>query len=152
MTMQILAIERELPAPPVLNIEDLLRVEAACVWDLQKRGIIRDIWFTAAGNHAVIMLECAGGTEARQYLAMLPLVHAGVIDFTIHELREYDGFERLFAHRLIAEGDATKRKGAKGRRCSKASRGANGRKVDAAGSPASGGHVRTRATSATIRS
>ena len=95
--MRILAIERELPAPPAPNIKELLRVEAACVWHLQKRGIIREVWFTTAGNNAVIMLECADATEARQHLAMLPLVHAGVIDFTVYELRAYDGFERLFS-------------------------------------------------------
>jgi muconolactone delta-isomerase len=93
--MQILAIERELPGKPAVNLKELLRVEAACVWHLKKRGIIREIWFTAAGNNAVIMLECASATEARQHLAMLPLVHAGVIDFNILELRAYDGFERL---------------------------------------------------------
>ncbi|HUG12476.1 MAG TPA: hypothetical protein VMM36_15770 [Opitutaceae bacterium] len=106
--MRVLAIERELPTVPTTTMEQILRVEAACVWDLQKRGIIRDIWFTAAGNHAVIMLECGSVTEARQHLAMLPLVHAGVIRFTVHELRSYDGFERLFAHRLCPDSSMSK--------------------------------------------
>ena len=108
--MRILAIERELPTASAGTLEQILGVEAACVWDLQKRGIVRDIWFTAAGNHAVILLECASATEARQHLATLPLVHAGVIDFTVHELRSYDGFERLFAHRLSPDANASKRK------------------------------------------
>ncbi|HEY5551941.1 MAG TPA: muconolactone Delta-isomerase family protein [Opitutaceae bacterium] len=95
--MRILAIERDLPAPPAPNIKELLRAEAACVWDLQKRGIIRDIWFTVEGHNAVIMLECRDATEARQHLATLPLVQAGAIDFSIQELRSYDGYERLFA-------------------------------------------------------
>jgi len=120
--MRILAIEREIPTKPSITKEQIYRVEAACVWDLQKRGIIRDIWFTAVGNHAVIMLECASATEARQHLAMLPLVHAGVIEFTVHELRQYDGFERLFAHRLNNDRDAPARKRAKGRRRSKPAR------------------------------
>lgn len=108
--MRILAIERELPTAPAIAMEQILRVEAACVWDLKKRGIVRDIWFTASGNHAVIMLECASATEARQHLAMLPLVHAGVIDFTVYELRSYDGFERLFAHRMSPIADSVRRK------------------------------------------
>ena len=94
--MRILAIEHELPAPPQAHLPDLLRAEAATVWDLQKRGIVRDIWFTT-DHCAVLMLECLNATEARQHLATLPLVHYGQIDFTVHELHSYDGFERLFA-------------------------------------------------------
>ena len=41
--MRILAIERELPRPVHRNLHDLLRAEATVIWDLQKRGIIRDI-------------------------------------------------------------------------------------------------------------
>ena len=95
--MRILAIERELPAPRRADLPHLLHDEAAGVWDLLKRGIIRNIWFTAADRLAIIMLECAGAAEAREHLSTLPLVQTGVIDFTLHELRSYDGFERLFA-------------------------------------------------------
>lgn len=95
--MRILAIERELPTPRRPDLPHLLHDEAARVWDLQKRGIIRNIWFTAADRLAVVMLECASAAEAREQLATLPLVQTGVIDFTLHELRSYDGFERLFA-------------------------------------------------------
>jgi muconolactone delta-isomerase len=95
--MRILAIERELPTPRRADLPHLLHDEAAGVWDLQKRGIIRDIWFTTAEQLAIIMLECANAAEAREHLATLPLVQTGVIDFTLHELRSYDGFERLFA-------------------------------------------------------
>ena len=36
------------------------------VWDLQKRGVIREIWCTKADHRAVVMLECADIAEARQ--------------------------------------------------------------------------------------
>jgi muconolactone delta-isomerase len=94
--MRILAIERELPTPPYANFHDLLRDEAASVWDLQKRGIVRDVWFTIGQRRAVIMLECANAAEARQHLAALPLVRHGLIEFTLLELQSYDGVERLF--------------------------------------------------------
>lgn len=94
--MRILAIERERAAPPHANLPDLLRDEAAGLWDLTKRDIVRDLWFTA-DRHAIIMLECVNGAEARKFLADLPLVRTGLIDFTVHELRNYDGFERLIA-------------------------------------------------------
>ncbi|MCX6952317.1 MAG: superoxide dismutase [Verrucomicrobia bacterium] len=95
--MRILAIERELPLPMHRNLQDLLREEAAVVWELQKRSIIREIWFTKADRRAVIMLECADVAEARKHLATLPLVRAELIDFALHELCTYDGLERLLA-------------------------------------------------------
>ena len=98
--MRILAIERELPLPIHRNLHDQLRDEAAAVWDLQKRGIIRDIWFTKTDRRAVVMLECAGAAEARAHLTTLPLVRAELIDFMFLELTAYDGLERLFANKL----------------------------------------------------
>ena len=95
--MRILAIERELPRPVHRNLRDLLRAEATVIWDLQKTGIIRDLWLTKADRRAVILLECAGLAEARAHLATLPLVRAELIDFRRHELCTYDGLERLFA-------------------------------------------------------
>lgn len=94
--MRILAIERERPTPGQVSLPDLLRDEAAGIWELSKRDVIRDLWFTGTDAHAVIMLECKNAAEARQHLAALPLVRTGLIDFTLHELRNYDGFERLF--------------------------------------------------------
>ena len=95
--MRILAIERELPLPMHRNLQGLLREEAAVVWDLQKRGVIRDIWFTKADRRAVIMLEATDHADARAHLATLPLVRAELIDFALHELSPYDGLERLIA-------------------------------------------------------
>jgi len=94
--MRILAIERQQPTVQT-HLHNLLRDEASGIWDLFKRDIIRDLWFTANDAHAVIMLECKNAAEARQHLAALPLVQAGLIDFILHELRNYDGFERLFS-------------------------------------------------------
>lgn len=95
--MRILAIERELPVPIYRNLRELPREEATAVWDLQKRGIIREIWCTRANHRAVVMLECADVAEARQHLAALPFVRASMIDFTLMELGTYDGLEELFA-------------------------------------------------------
>jgi muconolactone delta-isomerase len=106
--MRILAIEREIPLPVRPDFREILREEAAGVWELQKRGFIRDIWFTGTERHAVVMLECADIAEARQLLATLPLVRSGLIEFTLHELRSYDGFERLFASGTGAPPEAPK--------------------------------------------
>jgi len=105
--MRILALERDLTPPPYVNLPDLYRAEAAAVWDLQQRGIIREIWFAGTERRAVLMLECADAAEARAHLAALPLARYGRTDFTLLELRPYDGLERLFT----AAGGAPDRSG-----------------------------------------
>jgi len=96
ISMRYLALERELPALPRADLPELLQREAATVWQLQKSGVIREIWFTNPERHAVIMLECPSLAAARDHLASLPLVRAGRSEFTVHELQPYDGYERLF--------------------------------------------------------
>lgn len=95
--MRILALERKVYTADRPDLPSLLRDEAAAVWELMKRGIIRDIWFTAPDRTAVAMLECANLASAREHLDALPLVRSGHIVFDLRELRSYDGFERLFA-------------------------------------------------------
>ncbi|MBP6865848.1 MAG: hypothetical protein KBC32_11360 [Candidatus Didemnitutus sp.] len=95
--MQILALEKELKAIDARKHAEVLRQEAAAVWTLKKRSVIRDIWFTVRGRHAVVMLECDTEDEAVQHLNSLPLVREGFIAFEVSALRSYDGFDRLIA-------------------------------------------------------
>lgn len=95
--MLYLALERVLPAVARPDLPELLRLEAAAVWQLQKAGTLRAIWFTAPERDAVLLLECTSLGSARTELARLPLTRAGVTEFTVHELQAYDGYERLFA-------------------------------------------------------
>jgi muconolactone delta-isomerase len=95
--MRYIALERELPVLPRPDLTDLLRQEAAAVWHLQKSGIVREIWFTAPERHAVLILESPSFVAARDYLSNLPLARAGQVEFVLHELQPYDGYERLFA-------------------------------------------------------
>ncbi|MBP8974464.1 MAG: hypothetical protein KBH93_11360 [Anaerolineae bacterium] len=48
-------------------------------------------------SRAVLILECADADEARDALATLPLVRAGLIAFEIIALRSYPGLARLFS-------------------------------------------------------
>jgi hypothetical protein len=95
--MRYLALEHELPTLPRADLPDLFRHEAAAVWQLQKSGVIRGIWFTAPERHAVLLLECPSLAAAREHLTALPLARAGRVEFELHELQTYDGYERLFA-------------------------------------------------------
>ena len=93
--MQILALERELRPIDAQRHALVLRDEAAQVWALKKQGVIRELWFTQRGRHAVVLLECASTEEAQQHLASLPLVREGLIAFEVLALTPYDGLDRL---------------------------------------------------------
>lgn len=94
--MKILAIEREAPGANAAEFLPLLEAEARQVWGLYRQGVIRELYFRPDEHAAVLILECAETTAARDALAALPLVQAGLIAFEVIPLAPYTGFERLF--------------------------------------------------------
>jgi muconolactone delta-isomerase len=95
--MKILALEHEQPAATTEKFKQHARVEALRAWELHQQGIIRELYFRADRNEAVLVLECADLEAARQALATLPLVENGLIAFELIPLVAYPGFARLFA-------------------------------------------------------
>ena len=95
--MKLLALERELPDSTAEAFQILLKAEARGVWELQQSGALREIFFNAEQNTAVLVLEYSDIVAARNLLATLPLVKAGLITFDVIPLVPYDGFARLFA-------------------------------------------------------
>jgi len=95
--MKILALERQLPGVPDDACDPHLRAEARRAWELHQAGVIRELYFRAESESAVLVLECAGADEARRALETLPLVESGLIAFDLIPLRPYPGFGRLFA-------------------------------------------------------
>lgn len=95
--MKILAIEHD---PPGVSEDqftaELLQAEARRAWELQQAGVIREMYFRADREEAVLMLECADVDEARSVLGTLPLVRAQLIGFEVIPLKAYPGFARLF--------------------------------------------------------
>jgi muconolactone delta-isomerase len=75
----------------------LLRAEALRVWELTQDGVVRRTWFRDDRHAAVLLLEVADVAAARDVLATLPLVAAGLIDFDVVPLRAYPGLARLWA-------------------------------------------------------
>jgi hypothetical protein len=106
--MKILAKSRTLAADETAFTRELLQAEAERVWALQQTGVVREIYFTAAGE-AVLVLEATGAMAARRALATLPLVRAKLIEFEIDELRAYSGFARLFAQHAPAKRQRRRR-------------------------------------------
>jgi len=75
----------------------LLKEEAKIVWELQKKGIIRSIWFTLKSRNAVIMIEEDSEELVKEILNKLPLIRKNLIKYRIIALTSYDGYERLFS-------------------------------------------------------
>ena len=76
--------------------EQLLKQEAKVLWDLQKIGIIRNIWFTKNSREAILILEAKDSKNTKEIIDTFPLVEEGLITYDIVELVAYDGYERLF--------------------------------------------------------
>jgi hypothetical protein len=94
--MKILALEKQIAVVTEDNFQPHLKDEALKVWELQQRGIIREIYFTKDTHEAVLILECTNEDEASLILESLPLVKEKLIAFDIKPLIAYDGFDRLF--------------------------------------------------------
>jgi hypothetical protein len=94
--MKFLALEHETPGATTGQFQPHLKAEARYLWEMVQAGVVRETYFRADQHEAVLMLECANADEAREKLAGLPLVQAGLIEFEIIPLVPYDGFARLF--------------------------------------------------------
>lgn len=75
----------------------ILKEEVRYVWDHQKRGIIRNIWFVKNSKNAVLMVEEESEGKVKEVLDKLPLVKEQLITYKVLELTAYDGYERLFS-------------------------------------------------------
>jgi hypothetical protein len=95
--MKILAIEHELPGAVAEDFQRYAKDEACQAWDLHQAGLIRELYFRADRNEAVLVLECESIEEAERTLWELPFVREGLIKFELIPLKAYPGFERLFA-------------------------------------------------------
>jgi hypothetical protein len=95
--VKILALEHESPGVAAEQFRPHLRREAARAWELYQAGVIRELYFRRDQSTAVLVLECADVEAAREALATLPLVEAGLIRFDLLPLAPYPGFARLFA-------------------------------------------------------
>ena len=95
--MKILALEHELPGATAENFQRQAEAEARKAWELHQAGVIRELYFRADRNEAVLVLECASSVEAQGILAELPFVRERLIAFELIPLKAYPGFERLFS-------------------------------------------------------
>ncbi len=92
----ILALEREKPGLAAADFAPHLQAEAARAWELYQTGVVRQLYFNAESNSAVLLLECETTDKASEILATMPLVQVGLVTFEIIPLVPYSGFARLF--------------------------------------------------------
>ena len=69
--MKILAIETKVPGKTLTDFQPYLKTEAERVWELQKSGIIREIYFTQETHQAVLILEGESKASAEKVLNSL---------------------------------------------------------------------------------
>jgi hypothetical protein len=94
--MKILALEHELAGATADRFQEYSIAEARTVWDLTQAGVIRESYFRADRNEAVLVLECSSVAEAEETLSTLPFVQNHMIAFELIPLKAYPGLERLF--------------------------------------------------------
>jgi len=94
--MKILAFERELPGASAAQFHAIAKAEALRVWALYQHGPVRELYFRADQDTAVLVLECPTEADAAAALSTMPFVQQGLIAFDLISLKPYPGFERLF--------------------------------------------------------
>jgi hypothetical protein len=70
----------------------LLRAEAARVWELYAAGVVRAVHYRGDVPGAVLTLEAANPEEATQAAESLPLAQAGLLELQVIPLSPYTGF------------------------------------------------------------
>ena len=95
--MKILALEHELPGAAAVAFERYKAEEARKAWDLYQAGVIRELYFRADRNEAILVLECESVEEAQEILSTMPFVQNRLIAFEVIPLKAYPGFNRLFS-------------------------------------------------------
>ncbi len=96
MALVNLVITHDKPNVNWKEQEQLLKQEAKVLWDLQKNGIIRNIWFTKNSREAILIIEAEDSKRTKEIINTFPLVKEGLITYDVVELVAYDGYERLF--------------------------------------------------------
>ncbi|MFA6201312.1 MAG: hypothetical protein WC679_13000 [Bacteroidales bacterium] len=96
MALVNLVITHDKPNVKWKEQELLLKQEAKVLWNLQKNGIIRNIWFTKKSREAILIIESEDSKRTKEIIDTFPLVKESLITYDIVELVPYDGYNRLF--------------------------------------------------------
>ena len=93
-------MEREVAGTDPARFRDMASQEASVLFALWMEGVVRESYFRADRDEALLVLEAEGVEQARHHLERLPFVQNGLITFDVIPLRTYPGFQRLFREDL----------------------------------------------------
>ncbi len=94
--MKILGISVRQPDATFEDIQALQIPETQLVWQMQRDGFLREIYFDPDRPAVVVVLEAESLETARARLAELPMVSAGLIDFDLIRLGHFGQVSVLF--------------------------------------------------------
>lgn len=95
--MKIMAVSRRLPGTTFEMLQAYQHSEVSLVWDYQRRGIIREIYFDSEKPAVVVILEAETLGAAKVAMAEMPMAKAKLLDFDFYTLGPYVQIETLFA-------------------------------------------------------
>jgi hypothetical protein len=95
--MQFLIIGRVKAETKIEQVLPVVKPEAAKVWELYARDLLRSIHYIADRSGAVLLSEANNLAEINAMIAQLPMAQAGVMQFEVIPLIPYTGTEELFA-------------------------------------------------------
>jgi hypothetical protein len=94
--MKVLAILRPVPGKNFDSMKPLIEAEARQIWMSYKADIVREMHLIAGSTGAVLQLEVPSTQAAKEALASLPLLTAGLITTEIIGLVPFGSLEALF--------------------------------------------------------
>jgi hypothetical protein len=95
--VKVQAILTLMPQTPLETVRGELADELRGSWALYASGVLREIYATDDPKKVVFVLEAADAQAARQALAPLPMIAAGMFGMEIVELRPFVNWSMLFA-------------------------------------------------------
>lgn len=95
--MKIMAMTRRVEGATFDDIQKLQIPEVTKVWQGIADGTIREIYFDPEKPCVVVILEMESRDAAKAFMAELPMVKAGLIDFDYTVLGPYTQLAHLFS-------------------------------------------------------
>ncbi len=83
------------------QVAPVLKDEVEKTWQLQMKGIIKDIYYVSDKSGVVFTIDAKDTTNANRILSVLPLVKQKLIHFDYVGLIPYNGYDILFTDETI---------------------------------------------------
>jgi hypothetical protein len=96
--VKILAVLTLMPEASLETVRAELAKELKGSWALYASGVLREVYATEDPKRVVFIVEAADAEVAKQVLAPMPMIAAGMFRMELVELRPFVNWSMLFAH------------------------------------------------------